>query len=771
MSKTKKTANRQRIESLMPEKIPAERYGILWWLALYTALTVGAELTLDAVWSTRQAHLPAVMAMALLLVCSGFALQFHPGRRQWMLRLLPWAALAVSFLLGNPLAGGADWLNCFLRQWNVSHDTLYRELAVSATGWDQTAFLLLSLVLLSRLTFFLLQRRRLWLGCVYVGAFAALGFLAQTGRMAWFPLLMAGLLGYFLSGPSVRTSGRGALVWAAAGTVLLLGLLLPTGEMDGIVRLRSNADKQIHDLRYGAERLPLGNLYAARKLSGGSEAELEIHSEQSKDLYLRAYIGSSYASGSWSSLPETAYGGENTGMFSWLEKQGFRPQTQLSQYAALGTGTAQSNQVQLRVDGASREWYYAPNSLETLRRNQVTAEKDRALLARGLFGRKSYTYEELSGSRPGELTVPESWVTKPRTEAQESYLRSEAVYRDFVYENYTAVDSGLSGLMNVLFHETEPESDSTFSVLTHVREVLRSRCRYDGGAAESPAEADPIADFLLRSRRGNAALFASAAVEALRSYGIPARYAEGYRCPEARLAASADGWVTLTGQDRHAWVEIYFDGIGWIGVDVTPGCYYDLVSLQKLVSLPEDVTKTADLTKNDALADEDKGDSAAAQNASGEPDTVAFPVERLLCVLAALVLLAAGGLLLAELLRAGLILFLSGKLRKDSPLKRAKREEKLLFAVLAAKGIRGGLGWNTEQMDARIAATFPKIQPGEYARVCGLLEKAVYGEIPPEIYEERTIVTLLRRLCGVRTGSGLRERLRGRYGWMTGALR
>ena len=770
MSEKKRAANRQRIEYLMPEKIPAERYSILWWLALYTALTVGAELTLDSVWNTRQAYLPAVVGMALLLIGSGFVLQFRPARRKWIFRLLPWAALAVSFLLGNPFAGAADWLNCFLHQWNTSHDTLYRELAVSATGWDQTAFLLLGLVLLSRLTFFLLQRRRLWLGCVYVGAFVALGFLARTERMGWFSLLLAGLLGYFLSGPAVHTSGRGALVWAAAGAVLLLGLLLPTGEMDGIVRLRSNTDKQIHDLRYGTEKLPLGNLYASRKLSGGNEAELEIHSEQSKDLYLRAYIGSSYASGSWSSLPETAYGGENTGMFSWLEKQGFRPQTQLSQYAALGTGTAQSNQVQLRVDGASREWYYAPNSLETLRRNQVTAEKDRAPMARGLFGKKSYTYEELSGSRPGELTVPESWVTSPRTEAQESYLRSEAVYRDFVYENYTTVDSGLSGLMDVLFHETEPESDSTFSVLTHVREVLRSRCRYDA-EAESPAEEDPIADFLLRSRRGNATLFASAAVEALRSYGIPARYAEGYRCPEARLASSDDGWVTLTGQDRHAWVEIYFDGIGWIGVDVTPGCYYDLVSLQKLVSLPDDVTKTADLTKNDALADEDKGNSAAVQETPNAADTVTFPVEKLLYVLAALVLLAAGALLLAELLRAGLILFLKEKLRKAMPLERAKREEKLLFAVLAAKGIRGGLGWNTEQMDARIAACFPKIQPGEYARVCGLLEKAVYGDIPPEIYEERTIVTLLRRLCGVRTGSGLRERLRGRYGWMTGALR
>lgn len=200
--------------------------------------------------------------------------------------------------------------------------------------------------------------------------------------------------------------------------------------------------------------------------------------------------------------------------------------------------------------------------------------------------------------------MSESWVTAPQTEEQTAYLQAEAVYRNFVYENYMAVNRNLTELMDVLFHAEEPDSDSTFSVLTHIREVLRTRCRYEAAGVEASADADPIAYFLNQSYRGNAALFAATAVEALRSYGIPARYAEGYRCTEEKLAASRGDTLALTGQDRHAWVEVYYDGIGWIAVDVTPGYYYDLVSLQRLVNLPNDVTKTADLSKNDTRADE-----------------------------------------------------------------------------------------------------------------------------------------------------------------------
>ena len=126
---------------------------------------------------------------------------------------------------------------------------------------------------------------------------------------------------------------------------------------------------------------------------------------------------------------------------------------------------------------------------------------------------------------------------------------------------------------------------------------------------------------------------------------------------------------------------------------------------------------------------------------------------------------------LGDLLRGILLLLLRRSFRRADVLERAKRAEKVLFALLTAKGVQAGLGWNTELLDAWLAETFPKVQPGEYTRVCELLEKSVYGDIPPEIYEERTIFALLRKLRGLPAGSGFRAQLRSRYGWIPAAVR
>lgn len=85
-------------------------------------------------------------------------------------------------------------------------------------------------------------------------------------------------------------------------------------------------------------------------------------------------------------------------------------------------------------------------------------------------------------------------------------------------------------------------------------------------------------------------LYAATAVEALRAYGIPARYAEGYylSAEECRTGTAA-----VTASNAHAWVEVYFDGIGWMSVDVTPGYFYDTLSLQQMVALPDDIEKTS----------------------------------------------------------------------------------------------------------------------------------------------------------------------------------
>ncbi len=102
-----------------------------------------------------------------------------------------------------------------------------------------------------------------------------------------------------------------------------------------------------------------------------------------------------------------------------------------------------------------------------------------------------------------------------------------------------------------------------------------------------------IGDFLAGKRRGNAVLYASAAAQALRCKGIPSRYVEGYYVSSSDVMKGGANGVSVTSDNAHAWVEIYFDGIGWLPVDVTPGYYYDAVTLQQMVGAPDTVKKTA----------------------------------------------------------------------------------------------------------------------------------------------------------------------------------
>jgi transglutaminase-like putative cysteine protease len=78
--------------------------------------------------------------------------------------------------------------------------------------------------------------------------------------------------------------------------------------------------------------------------------------------------------------------------------------------------------------------------------------------------------------------------------------------------------------------------------------------------------APPLADFVLRGKRGYCQHFAGSMTLMLRTLGIPARVAVGFTSGSLR-----DGVWTVTDHDAHAWVEVWFDGWGWLPFDPTPG--------------------------------------------------------------------------------------------------------------------------------------------------------------------------------------------------------
>lgn len=181
-----------------------------------------------------------------------------------------------------------------------------------------------------------------------------------------------------------------------------------------------------------------------------------------------------------------------------------------------------------------------------------------------------------------------------------TYQKMEQLYRDYVYQTYTAVDNEaeqsvrntIANLPDVAtFSTTEEKLDYVESLIHYYQDNFE----YTLSPGKVPDGKDFVTYFLSDSHKGFCTYFASAATLILREKGIPARYVEGYKTSVDENQSSnvtVVDWlrkskvlnikerykeytVDVTDRNAHAWVEIYADGLGWIPVDVTPNSSSD----------------------------------------------------------------------------------------------------------------------------------------------------------------------------------------------------
>lgn len=512
---------------------------------------------------------------------------------------------------------------------------------------------------------------------------------------------------------------------------------------------REQVEEKVHEIRYGKDILPEGDLYQAGKLHASTEVMLEVQGQQEKNLYLRGFVGGSYQNGQWEEMSDAAYSGKNAGMFTWLKARSFDPLTQVAAYNQLGEeqDVPEGNQVQVKVKNASRYYVYAPVSYVRMINGSVKEEKDSRLASRGLFGSRSYRWEEISGSRPGELTVADNWVEDPDTDRRQEYQEAEAVYREFVYHTYTTIDSDMQRLMQRIFWDDyETDSDGIYSALNQIRQCLSSETTYTEMMPQIPEGEDPIRWFLTEGKQGNDVYYAAAATEAFRAYGIPARYVEGYYLSADQIQKEESGTNTLTGADAHAWVEVYFDGVGWLPLDTTPGYYYDAVSLQQMISAPDQVNKNAVLEDPSFEANQATDTTGSRRNG----DTLKRVAVRMgAVILGGVTLLIILALVLLGVLEIGRIWDYESMHRKYE---RVDQKEKIhmmsekMEKLLEFLGISMSLGWKTDEVDEKIHEKHPGVEAGSYLRVCRIMEKSLYGQMELEAYEMRTIDSFMEKL-------------------------
>ncbi|MDP9302832.1 MAG: transglutaminaseTgpA domain-containing protein [Actinomycetota bacterium] len=106
--------------------------------------------------------------------------------------------------------------------------------------------------------------------------------------------------------------------------------------------------------------------------------------------------------------------------------------------------------------------------------------------------------------------------------------------------------------------------DRVISIQRHLTDP--TLYRYDQ-TVRYPSTMQGLADFLTSGKSGFCQQFAGAMAVMLRSLGIPARVAMGY----ASGALVGDNIYSVTTGELHAWVEVPFEGYGWLPFEPTPG--------------------------------------------------------------------------------------------------------------------------------------------------------------------------------------------------------
>lgn len=724
----------------------------LWQFFLAGLLFAGIVLSyLNCVPMSEEGEKMFILAAtAAILVCG--LLSFFP-RISSFVPALPLAAAAVwcvIYGITSIYGGFLGVINDLITWWNLRYEDgkgLIQNVKITRQGIE--AFSIVLILVTVAVLWRIIQKKNIAGACIMIICFLVPGIVLNFLTPAACALLLTGGGGIWI----YKMNGSGVLrsvLWTVGlGVVLCVSICFTgRGSIKQIAQVKEEGIKQVEKFRFGEDTLPQGNLYEADSMLKGNEKTLEVTTQQVKALYLRGFAGSIYKDGKWLEIKNSAFGGENAGMLKWLNKQNFLISAQYAGYInAQKQDAPKENQVKVINTGARKNYAYMPYSADMPKGADIAQGKDANIQSAQLFGTKEYTFSEWSDNIPSELMHVSDWVSAPKGEEQKKYLQAESVYRSFVYENYVETDERLDSLIKDIFWanaDTE-EKQGIYTSTQRIRRVLSGTALYKDEPEAVPEGVDPIRWFLTEGREGNSSLFASAAVAAFRSNGIPARYVEGYLLTEKKAEESKNGKVTLTNKDSHAWAEVYMDGIGWVPVDVTPGFYYDTYALMEMVKKPQGIQQTAALEETEEKADQVK------EGAGGSLETKKTTVPKenlkiLLGIFVMVLIILTVFFIIGELARLIRRCRLAHRYNTSPPEKQMYMLCSAVLEMLHVLGVNAQPGWGTKESEERLSAVIANVREGEYVRVSKIMEKHIFGEEKLMPHEERVLTSFVEKL-------------------------
>lgn len=218
----------------------------------------------------------------------------------------------------------------------------------------------------------------------------------------------------------------------------------------------------------------------------------------------------------------------------------------------------------------------------------------------GINGEKS-GFEPLQwSSQQSELRFSERQpYPKTYTVVSQMPIVDEAALRALPMEparsgmnQYLQLPDNLPERVRTLAGEITREATNPYDKAKRIEQYLQLNFPYTNRPDLSKGRSRDFVDrFLFEIQEGYCDYYSSAMVVMARSVGLPTRWVKGYAAgatdlngellgffPEETMDADASGVYTVRNSDAHSWVEVYFNGYGWIPFEPTSGFVLPMVA-------------------------------------------------------------------------------------------------------------------------------------------------------------------------------------------------
>lgn len=488
-----------------------------------------------------------------ILTCIAAAVIRHFRKTKLLFPILLAALLLVVLFARNPL------LNGFGAAWNTLRDLWAAEkgILLPLAETDDTGLWLAGIVAGILLAMVSVALSRVpTLTAVLLAALSVAAAFVQPGIM----LLAAAAIALLMLTWQKNKNAVSAASFLLVGVIVagIAAISLQTGTMQ---TLSQNAKDALHHWRYekAEEILPEGDLPEPVVKAESTDTILSVTADTAQTLYLRGFVGDTYENKVWSAL-DAQTAAEEKDLFYWLHQSGFYPQSQLATAARL-MGNYQSGSVSVQNLAGCSLYRYEPCTVlperAGLTKNKIQPS---TLEANGLRGERGYSYETVSDA---QTILPEllDFLQNDTSDGVKSYLQMESAYREFVYSYALTVPAEFRAQLGAVLDRC-CESYGPANSLTKEQAQTAALAFLESCFDGSGDIALPLAD----TADGTTYQYATVAALALRYYGIPARYVEGYT-----VKTTENEPTSVDASAAGAWVEVYQDGIGWLPLALTPG--------------------------------------------------------------------------------------------------------------------------------------------------------------------------------------------------------